>query len=324
VLNAATSAVQIAAAIEIPGEIDIGIHIAKRIFDRRNQLGGFTSLQQVADVTLVGPKRFTDIVVSLSSERPPGRPPSALDLLQQEVDALRQSIAIGAGPAITQRRLTLRAVEPDSFLGQPLTVLATLLDGDVPAVDVPVTLVATRGELFASDGYQTTQGHLVSARTGLDGSIKLTLHAKTSEDITPIQQDALAAMLALLDPVAATPQQTAAGLRAMAQQYLWEVNLPFRQAVDIYVRDFRPHLLDTVNLREHLQAWSFQDSAVLAFAPAEGFGENGSSVAATATLHVRVKGLDPAFPGDFCGTRALREQTDGRAARPFQDDGRHR
>ncbi len=285
-LNAATSAQELAAAIEIPDELDIGINLAQRLLNRRDQLGGFTTLQQVADVPLIGPKRFTDIVVALSPQRIPGQAASPLEVLQQEIAELRRSIVGGGGSAL-RRRLTLRQVEPQVFLGQIASVIATLTDGDDPVVDVPVTLLATRGELRVSDGYTTQQGHLVTARTGIDGTLRVAVQAKTGEEITQIQQDALRTQLSLLDATAETPRKTEQGLQAMAQQYAWEVNLPFRQAVDIFVRDFRPMLLDTVNVRDNLDQWLFVDSAILAFAPMENAGEAGSSVSATATLHLR-------------------------------------
>src|SRR5262245_42482918 len=230
-LNAATSAPELAAAIEIPGELDIGINLAQRLLNRRAQLGGFTTLQQVADVPLIGPKRFTDIVIALSPQRIPGAPLSPLEVLEQEVADLRKRIAVGGGGGL-RRRLTLRQVEPQVYLGQTATVIATLTDGEDPVVDVPITLLATRGELRVSDGITVQQGHLVTARTGIDGSLRVNVQAKTTEEITQIQQDALLTQLSLLDPKAATPQQTVQGLQAMAQQYAWEVNLPFRQAVD--------------------------------------------------------------------------------------------
>jgi hypothetical protein len=105
--------------------------------------------------------------------------------------------------------------------------------------------------------------------------------------MTLIQQDALLSQLALLDPKTPTPAAADKGLRTMAQQYAWEINLPFRQAVDIFVRDFHPNLLDTINSADPSDEWTFIDSAILAFAPAEGVGGEVSSVSATATLHLR-------------------------------------
>ena len=64
-LNSAESAEEIAIAVEIPGERDVGIRVAQHILDRRRELGGFTNLRQVADVQQVGPERFTEIVTTL-------------------------------------------------------------------------------------------------------------------------------------------------------------------------------------------------------------------------------------------------------------------
>ena len=66
-LNAAQTAEEIADAVEIPGERDVGIGVAQRILERRRELGGrFTTLQQVYDVPQVGPERFTEIVTTIS------------------------------------------------------------------------------------------------------------------------------------------------------------------------------------------------------------------------------------------------------------------
>lgn len=64
-LNSAESAEEIASAVEIPDERDVGIIVAQHILDRRKELGEFTNLQQVADVRQVGPERFTEIVMTL-------------------------------------------------------------------------------------------------------------------------------------------------------------------------------------------------------------------------------------------------------------------
>ena len=66
-LNVAATAEEIAQAVEIPGERDVGITVAQHLLDRRGELGVFTSLQQVAGVEQVGPERFSEIVATLSS-----------------------------------------------------------------------------------------------------------------------------------------------------------------------------------------------------------------------------------------------------------------
>ncbi len=64
-LNSARSAEEIAEAVEIPGDRDVGIKIGKRILDRRKELGKFINLQQIDDIPQIGPDRFTEIVTTL-------------------------------------------------------------------------------------------------------------------------------------------------------------------------------------------------------------------------------------------------------------------
>ena len=322
-LNGARTPEEIAEAVEIPGELDIGVRLGRRLLQRRDELGGFTTIRQVREVPLIGPERFTEIVTTLSSQRAPTPLVSLIEQLQSELAELRRNIARADG---ARRRLLLRVSGEQAYLGQIVTVVATLTDDEVPVPDAPVTFVATRGRLRVSDGYTTAEGHLVTARTGVDGTVRLNVLPATNEAISPVQEDALLSMLALLDPRAATPAEATVGLRAMAQQYAWEVNLPFRQAVDIYVREFQPTLLDTVNLRENLRAWKHHDSAILAFAPARGTGEEGSSVSATAALHLRVRDWIAAFLESFVALS--REESSGLAdelrglSQSEQDPGR--
>ncbi|HEX6557857.1 MAG TPA: hypothetical protein VF021_00300 [Longimicrobiales bacterium] len=290
-LNAARTPEEVANAIEFLGEPDIGVRLGERLLKARDALGGFTDIRQVRAIRLIGPERFTEIVTALSA-RPPAADP--LEELRAELAALRNRIT-GAASALSQRRLMLRMAEPNAYLGQAVSVMATLTDGGRPAVDVPVTFVVTRGQLRASDGYDTYQGHLITARTGIDGVVRLAALTNPTEELNALQQDALSGMLVRIDPNADTPAAVAAALQEVAEQYAWEVNAPLRQAIDIYVREFRPMLLDTVDLRENLLTWSYYDSALLAFAPVLGNGDDASSVSATATLHLRVRNWIPAF-----------------------------
>ena len=65
ILNTAEDAQQLADVIEIPGQRDVGISVASSILDRRDQLGGFKSLSELAKVPQVGPVRFSQIITSL-------------------------------------------------------------------------------------------------------------------------------------------------------------------------------------------------------------------------------------------------------------------
>ena len=61
-LNSAASAAEIAAKVEFPGELDIGVRLGQRLLDARTALGGrYTHLAQVDAVPLIGPERFTEI-----------------------------------------------------------------------------------------------------------------------------------------------------------------------------------------------------------------------------------------------------------------------
>jgi hypothetical protein len=281
-LNAAATAEEIATAVEFPGELDVGVRVGARILTRRAQLGKFISLQQVADVPQVGPERFTEIVVALARVNLAGlaTAPLIADLnrrvreLQDELAALR---AVAARPVVTVQPL----VEAP-FLGEAVPLVVTVVDADgEPAVDAPVDLVATWGRLRASDGYSVDEGAALTVRMDIFGRAAATLTPPTSEDLQDVQQAALETSLAALDHAAPTPAEALDGLRELARQYRWEAASDLRHAVDVYFRDFRPRLLDTVNFRDFLARWSYLDSTVTASAVTT------TSVDAVATLTVR-------------------------------------
>lgn len=68
-LNAAKTAEEIADAVELPAEKDVGIRVAQNILDRRAQLGGFKDLKQIYAVSQVGPERFSEIVNALGTRK---------------------------------------------------------------------------------------------------------------------------------------------------------------------------------------------------------------------------------------------------------------
>ena len=90
-LNAVGSAEELAQAVEIAGERDVGTRVAQRILDRRNELGKFTDLRQVADVQQVGPERFAEIIISI------GKRPTIGDVLetppQEEAPFIKERLA---------------------------------------------------------------------------------------------------------------------------------------------------------------------------------------------------------------------------------------
>jgi hypothetical protein len=97
-------------------------------------------------------------------------------------------------------------------------------------------------------------------------------------------------MLAGLNSDAATPADDKPGFQNLASQYHWEANYQFRNAADIYFRDMHHKVVDTVNARDYSVAWSYFDSAVLAYAGESSAGDDLSSVVAgAAALPLRFK-----------------------------------
>lgn len=283
-LNAAQTPEEIAAAVEIAEELDVGVRIARRILERRRALGGFTELRQVADVPLVGPERFTEIVTTLSGARPPARPVEDRTDLLREIRELRGMVEeLRATLNHQGYRITLRALQERPFLGQSVNLLARVTDREGrPRIDMPVILTTTWGRLRTRQGLTVQEGRAVVAPTDGSGAARVVLLPPTAEDLTQIQQNTLETSLQLLDPAAATPHEAEEGLRELARQYRWDGNFGLRRAVDIYFRDFGQQLLNAVNPSDVTLAWRSFDATVLAYAPDEGAG-----VQATAALPVR-------------------------------------
>jgi len=215
---------------------------------------------------------------------------ASTEQLREELQELREAVKM-LRRHIRRQRIILTPVQPRRFLGQPVTIIATVTDAlsGQPLIDAPVTFVSTWGRLTGTDGYTVRQGGAVTLRTDINGSVRIVLHTQTSEPLLQEQQDALEAMLTQLDSTAETPLQLRSTFDALAREYRWEANFRFRQAVDIYFRDFRQGVLDTVNFREHLASWSYFDSTVIAYAREDEAGDLDSQVGATAILDLRFK-----------------------------------
>jgi hypothetical protein len=285
-LNSAQTAEQIAAAVEIPGELDVGIRLSQRLLDRRGQLGTFTSLQQVADVPLIGPERFTEIVTALSDARLP------TEDLRAEIRELKEQVrslqaALGQQPGVAPK-VTVRALQEEPFLGQAVNLVVTAIEagGKRPRVGAPLTLFTTFGRLRAADGLISQDGNAVTVRTDGNGVARAMLLPPVSEDIPSVQQDTLEVILRLLDPDAPTPRETEEGLREIARRYRLDGNLELRRAIDVYFRDFGRGLMETLNVRDYLLAWTYLDSTVLAYARDDS---GSTAVDATAALTIRTK-----------------------------------
>jgi hypothetical protein len=236
-LNAATSAEEIAAAVEIPGELDIGPRVAARILARRDELRGFTRLEQVYAVPYVGPERFTELVTSLSAARPP-RPqdgrvdPALLARLTERLDALEAL----AQPTPTIRLHTAR---PVVWLGQEIALLGQVKDARGRAlIDQPVTFVTTWGQLRGRAGTRLVSGNTITLRSDHLGLCRLRLAPALGVELTAIEESSLAAALATLPTDPASPRDSLAGLTELARRYRAAGNDALRRALDAYYQRY--------------------------------------------------------------------------------------
>ncbi|MBE9139546.1 hypothetical protein IQ254_20490 [Nodosilinea sp. LEGE 07088] len=210
--------------------------------------------------------------------------PATLDMvqLQAELQALREQVVL-LQQQVRRPQVALESSRPAPFLGQSLVLTGTVTDGTgQPQGGTAVVVATTWGRLRSRDRLVAQQGSSLAVTTDAEGRFSLDLLPPTSEDLLAAQQGALEPLLARLDATATTPHQTAADLREMAQLYQWDVNHAYRQALDIYFRDFGEGLLESVNRHDYLQAWDYLEATVTAYVQPPG----STTVAGLGTLMV--------------------------------------
>jgi len=277
-LNSPVDAEMIAARIELENELDIGVRLAERLIQAREQLGGqFENLQQVYDVPYIGPERFTEIAVSLLNLNLPDSYtdiPSysalldELTLLRTEINQLRTSMGGGLNSQIVNtRKIQLRVLQADVFLGQHVTVEIYAFDSSNqrPLVNQPVTLSTNWGVLQYQEGYSWQQDAVVEIRTDIQGRAKVRLRSPTYETLTQEQQLALEAALLNLDKTAVTPAAIREQLEDLVLSYRLENNLALRKAIDIYFNVQKVAILESVNRRFFSDGWQLQNALISAY-----------------------------------------------------------
>jgi len=262
-LNHAQSAAQLAREIEFPDERDIGVRLGKRLLDARAALGGqFSDIAQVRAVKLIGPERFTEICIA------------ALGLPVGRWVELFFAASPMAAPAESGLELSLAATPQPLWLGQPMTVTAWVRDrSGAPRAGVPVTVHTTGGRLEYAYGMALIEGTAVTATTGADGSARLQLRTPPNEPLSREQEAALAGALERLDAQAPNPLALREAFLALAQDYGQERNYSLRKAIDVYTRQWKQTLVDSLNPGRWRLAWPRESGVVRADAhPAAGGG----------------------------------------------------
>jgi len=298
-LNGAADAREVDEAVDIPGVPDIGMRLAQRILDRREELGGFTTLQQLMDVPLIGPRRFTQLVTTLSDFLPSrrgGGGRAEVAALREELRALRAGLGAGAEGAAL--RITLTAVNDRPYLGQAVTLLVRASRGaeGTPVVGLPVTLLATWGEFQTPRGAALDRGRSTTVVTGLDGRGRVRLFPSSREPMLGEHSAALEGALERLPLGASTPADAEAPLLALVDEYRSPPSVRLREAIDLLVEDLGGPALDPVVLGDVMDGWPTLDATVLALAREGGDGAPpGSTVGGVAAIPLQLRNWLPAW-----------------------------
>ncbi len=304
-LNQAASAQEIAEAVELPDVRDVGLRVAQRLLDRRAELNGFRTLDQVYAVPYVGPERFTEIVVSLSGARPPrtSTPVASMELaeLRRSLDHMRALVA----PAVEVRMWT---VQDAIWLGQRATVLVQVNDVDGrPLVDQPVTVMATWGDLVPLHVIDATAGPTASVRTSDAGIAELHLQPRFQ---TLSEAQRLALEIAAGDLPLAAPWPTAAAkeLRHLVQRYRAPGSDDLRDAIDATYHEYGAGVKQPQQRGHALAQWALVPVTLVCFVHDDRDDRGARHLGLAAhTLHVRnwLPALLAAFEDEVADDRRL-------------------
>ncbi len=263
-LNTARDADEIDQAIELPDEPDIGPLLALRLINRRDELGGYTSLDQVYAVPYIGPHRFTQLVTSLSSARPPQGGPDEAMLAQfsRRLDELEDRIQGQAG-------IRLQAINPDALIGQETTLLAEIFSADgQPLIDQDVTFVTTWGRLRGRHGIQPVSGNSITVRSDHLGLCKVRLSASLGETLDDVEAASLTRALTIMGTAEGSPRQNLDTLTELVREYRAPGNESLRNAIDALSKHYADNALQDAPANS-LSTWPRINVTVIALLPSQ-------------------------------------------------------
>lgn len=277
-LNAAASAQALAEAIEIPGELDIGVRLAQRLLDARAALGGrFTELAQVRAVRLIGAERFTEICAAALGLDPRRWITQIGNFSDQQAQiearlARLSTLAESAAAAREGARVDLVASPQPLWLGQALELRVLCTDAaGRPLPGRRVTVTTSLGVLEAAFGFAVTRAAGITVRTGADGSARLDLRLTPPDGLGAEQQALLEGELDALDPQADSAADLGPALFALAQRYTAERAGTLRAALDLYARQYKGVFVDRLNFGGAGVAFPVETSVLRAdLHPADG------------------------------------------------------
>lgn len=298
VINLATDAAGLAAAIELAGEPDVGLRLAERLLRARTALNGqFTTLAQIDAVSGIGPERFTDLCVAI------------LGLQREQLARIgnvaghRLAQANSVEYANARLQLQIEVDQQPAWLGQTLRLVIRASQNGSPLVNRTLTLETSLGLLAHSFGFAQTHGNALQVRTGADGCARLTLDYQAYEPLTQDQHNALQIALEALDTSADTPEEIRAAFNELAELYDDERNIHLRRALDIYSKHGQ-QFWQRFNAINAEFEWPQETAVIRAYLHGS---DSSQAVLASAVTIVRWKNWVPAwfiFLHDWLANRA--------------------
>jgi len=200
--------------------------------------------------------------------------------LLNEVASLREEMA--AMRAALGRRVKIEIETGDSewLLGQPVTLDVTVRDPITrqPLPGLPVSAITNWGSLTVVKDARRRYGSAITARTGIDGRVRLVLSPAAAQFVDPQAQTALQATLDKLSASAQTPADDRAGLAFLTRQYRWEPNVQLRSAVDAYFQFHRNELAANANNQDALKRWQTIEATVQIAVLTDGANTGGAAL----------------------------------------------
>lgn len=291
-LNTVKSAKEIAARIEIPNELDIGVKLGQRILDAREQLSGrFSNLHELMNVPLIGSERFTEVVTEALHK-------SALEILtaqtsnqneqlvsvSAQLNALKQWASEFENLNTNRYRVEISALDDTPYLGEVIPIRIRVWDRNrnTPKANLPLTIETNWGTLRSHRGLQLKQGSVITGHTSVGGEIHCLLYTPTVEPLTEAQQNELNLALAKLTHGSDVPEQARESFQTLAFQYQHPLNVDLRKAIDIHYKSRQDRIADSVNLPASVYSWVYEQALIRVYAHPQSEEEKSTVLAMSA------------------------------------------
>ena len=276
-LNSVQSAEEIAARIEIPNELDIGVKLGQRILDARQELGGrFNNLQELMNVPLIGPERFTEVVTEALKK-------SALEILARsqqgsenhkvlalaaQLEALKQWANDFENLNPNRYRIELKTLDQTPYLGEVIPIRIRVWDRVThkPKANLPLTIETNWGNLRWHKGLQLKQGAVITARTSVAGELVCHLYTPTIEPLTEPQQTSLSLALGKLTHGSSVPSEARESFQDLVALYQHPLNVDLRKAIDIHYKSRQERVSESINLPTAYYQWIYEQALVRVYA----------------------------------------------------------